>query len=458
MPALFMSHGIGGTMKSNNTSKTFRLALASTAGIGAMLALAPGAQASGFGLREGAADWLGNATAGDSAKGYDASTVWTNPAGMALLENDEIDGAVSYIEPSAKFTGSNTDPLTGGNVSGVDGGNAVAPAASGATFGVLDLGPDWRVGFSITAPYGNRTSYDSNFVGRYQSLVSAITDIDLGLAVSYKVNDQLSIGGGPNIDYFDARLTQNVNVPVLSALTGQDPVADVHGNSIGIGYNVGVMYQFDADTRIGVDYRSRIRHNITGEQKITVPGIYSELSPAAVALLNAASSAATTSVTLPDNLDVGIYHQVNPRLAVLGSVEWTDWSLLKTLNITPTNGSAGTVISERWRNTWFAAIGANYMLLDKLMLQTGFAYDESPVTDSNRTTRIPDADHYDIGFGAQYQLRPNMNVQLAYLHVFTPGGTINTTASAGGLTPSGTLTGSYSASDNSVTLGVVTKF
>jgi long-chain fatty acid transport protein len=51
-----------------------------------------------------------------------------------------------------------------------------------------------------------------------------------------------------------------------------------------------------------------------------------------------------------------------------------------------------------------------------------------------------------------------MNVQLAYLHVFTPGGTINTTSSTGGLTPSGTLTGSYDASDNSVTIGVVTKF
>jgi long-chain fatty acid transport protein len=312
----------------NRNAKTLRFALASTVGLSALIALTPGARASGFGLREGSADWLGNAFAGDPAKGYDASTAYTNPAGMALLNDDEFEGAISYIAPSAKFTGSNTDPLTGGNVSGVDGGNSVSPAASGATFGVLDLGPNWRVGFSVTAPYGNRTSYPSDFVGRYQSLVSAITDINLGLAVSYKVNDHLSIGGGPNFDYFDARLTQNLNVPVLSAATGQDPNADVHGNSIGIGYNLGVMYQFDADTRIGIDYRSRIRHNISGEQKITVPEIYSQLSPAAVSLLNASSSAATTSVTLPDSLSAGIYHQMTPQWAVMGSVEWTDWSLL----------------------------------------------------------------------------------------------------------------------------------
>jgi hypothetical protein len=53
---------------------------------------------------------------------------------------------------------------------------------------------------------------------------------------------------------------------------------------------------------------------------------------------------------------------------------------------------------------------------------------------------------------------PNTNVQLAYLHVFVPDGSINSTASSGGLTPSGTIIGSYADSDNSVTMGVVMKF
>jgi long-chain fatty acid transport protein len=132
--------------------------------------------------------------------------------------------------------------------------------------------------------------------------------------------------------------------------------------------------------------------------------------------------------------------------------------MLNALDITPTNGTTGTVISERWRNTWYVGIGSNYQLLDNLLLQSGFGYDQSPVTDSNRTTRVPDADHYDVGFGAQYQLLPNTNVQLAYLHVFSPGGTVDSTASTSKLTPSGTIHGSYTASDNSVTLGLLTKF
>lgn len=443
-------------MKITSASKAHLLA--AVAGFSGALALGSTAHASGFGLREGSADWLGNAFAGSEAKAYDASTVWSNPAGMALLNNDELDGAVSLIAPSAHFSGSATNAQTGGNVSGSQGGNAVAPAASGATFGVLTLGPDWRLGFSVTAPFGERTNYPGDFVGRYQGLSSSITDINLGIALSYKVNDHLSIGGGPNFDYFQARLTEAVNVPVLSAATGQDPTGELRGTSLGVGYNLGVLYQFDDATRIGFDYHSRIRHNITGGQYVSIPSVYSAISPAIAGLLSAANSRATTSITLPDSAGVAIYHQVTPRFALLGSVEWTDWSLLKTINITASNGSGNTTIQENWHNTWFVGIGSNYQLTDRLMLQSGFAYDQSPVTDSNRTVRIPDADHYDIGFGAQYQLLPSTKLELAYGHVFTPGGKINGSAAAAALTPSGTITGDYTASDNSVTAGINTIF
>ena len=440
------------------TRKT-KLLLTTAVALAGVLAIAPRAEASGFGLREGAADWMGNAFAGESAKAYDPSTAWTNPAGMALLNDNEFEGALSYIGPSTQFTGYATNPQTGGNVSGVQGGNAVAPAASGASFGVLDLAPNWRLGFAVTAPFGERTAYPADFVGRYQSLVSSITDLNFGLALCYKVNDHFSIGGGPNFDYLSARLTQNINVPVLSELTMQDPNAAVSGNSLGVGYNIGALYQFDSNTRIGLDYRSRIRHDVTGKQKVTVPSSYATFSPAIASLLNSQNSAATTSITLPDSVNLGIYHQITPRWAVMGNIEWTEWSLFSALNITPTNpGVAGTVIQENWRNTWFVGVGTNYLVLDNVMLQSGFGFDQSPVTDANRTTRVPDANHYDLGFGVQWQVLPSTNVQLAYLHVFVPNGSINSTASASGLTPSGTILGSYADSDNSVTMGVVMKF
>ncbi len=431
--------------------KQSKIVFSSLLGLAGAACLTSAAFASGFGLREGSADWLANAFSGETANAYDAGTAASNPAGMVRLNQDEIDGAISYIGPAATFTGSNSNPYGAGTISGVTGGNAVAPAASGATFGVFKLTPNLWAGLSITAPYGERTSYPRNFVGRYQSLVSAITDINFGLSLAYKVNSHLSIGGGPNFDYFSARLTQALDVPTLSALTGQDPISALKGNDIGIGYNLGVLYQFDNATRIGIDYRSRIQHNLTGNETVAVPGSYPAPYPA---LLEANNGVAKTSITLPDSLSVGLYHQLTPRWAVMASVQWTDWSLFNTLNVTSANGTPLASIVEKWRNTWYAGAGANYQATDKLLLQSGIAYDQSPVDNANRTTRVPDADHYILSAGAKYQITRNVDMQLAYAHIFTPGGTINNSA---GVT-AGIISGSYSASDDSVTAGVAVKF
>lgn len=452
-------------MNTMNFRKT-RLLAATALGLVGAVGLNQAAHAAGFGLREGSADWLGNAFVGGEAKAYDAGTVYSNPAGMALLNQDQVSGNISYIGPSATFTGSNSNPtalLTGQkNVSGITGGNAVSAAASGAVFGVLVLNPDWRLGMSVTNPYGERTSYDKNWVGRYQSLVSSITGVDFSVALSYKVNNKLSVGGGPVVEYYHARLTQAVNSSAIAvgalqqkgvtyrpayeqALNVPDGTADVHGSDIALGYNLGALYQITNDTRIGLDYRSRIRHNIHGTQEIqtALPGQSSSLN-------------ARTNITSPDSISASIYSQVTPALALMSSVQWTHWGLFNTLNISPRGAAPGTIaaqgatINEKWRNTWFAGVGANYQLNDRIMLQTGFSYDESPVTNANRTPRVPDADHYNLGVGVKYKVLPSTTFDLAYLHVFTPGGTINSSANAS----SGTQTGTYDASDNSVTAGV----
>src|SRR4051794_25010937 len=81
------------------------------------------APAAGVELRAGSADWMGNAFAGNTAKAYDASTTWSNPAGMARLNQNEIDGPVNGIFPTMNFSGANfvgpgrtTPGATGGNL------------------------------------------------------------------------------------------------------------------------------------------------------------------------------------------------------------------------------------------------------------------------------------------------------------------------------------------------------
>ncbi len=410
------------------------------------------ARASGFELREGSADWMANAFAGDTAKAYDASTVWSNPAGMARLNQNEIDGSVNGIFPSIGFSGAN---YVGGGatIPGTTGGNLIQSAATGGVYGLWSVTPDFKLGIAADAPFGQRVSNPADFVGRYQSLVSSITDTAFTLSAAYKFNEQWSIGGGPVVDTFNARLTQAINTGPYAVLG--DPVADLHGSDVGVGYNLGVLYQPTQDLRFGVDYRSRIQHDISGTQSIYIPPAIGALAPQLAAALYTQNSSASTKVTLPDSVTLGAYWQATPQLALLADLSWTDWSLLQNIVITPSSPyAAPTTIQENWQNTVAVSVGANYRATEKVLLQGGFGFDQSPVTDGNRTSRIPDSNRYILGIGAQYDILPNVTLQVAYAHVFFTAAPVSTQASA----TSGLLAGSYSSAANTASLGVKVRF
>jgi long-chain fatty acid transport protein len=427
------------------------------AALGAVTAYAAGhatsAQASGFALREGSTDWMATAFAGDTAKAYDASTVWSNPAGMVRMNQNEIDGSVNGIFPSTTFTGAN---FVGPGVTtpGTTGGNLIQSVATGGAYALWSVTPDFKIGLAADAPFGQRIANPGNFVGRYQSLVSSISDTQITISGAYRINDQWSIGGGPVIDFFSARLTEAINTGPTAAITG-DPAADLHGDDTAAGFNLGVLFQPTPSLRFGLDYRSRIQHDISGTQSVTVPPLLALLSPRAAAGLNAQNSAASTKITLPDSITGGAYWQVNPQLAVMTDLSWTDWSLLKTINVVPTSALAQpSTLVENWRNTVAISIGANYNLTKKLMLQGGVGFDQSPVTDSNRTSRIPDSNRYLLSIGAQYDVLPNLTLQAAYSHIFFDSAELTSQAT----TTSGVLVGKYADSADTASLGVKVRF
>lgn len=431
-----------------------RVTLASLLGTAAFAGAASPAWASGFALREESAEGLGNAYAGQTAKAYNSSTVYYNPAGMVLLKDDEVASTVSWIAPQAKFHGSNSSPF-GGDVAGTTGQDAIKDAAIGTVFAAYRLNPDWSLGLSIAVPYGMRSEYKEDWVGRYQALTSDVTDIEFSPVVAYRINDQWSVGGGPRIDYLSAKLTQAINFQAVGAGAGLpsavygaygDGLARVRGDDVGVGYVLSTLYQYDPATRVGLTYRSRINHELSGDA-------YYQNTPS---LLSSAfvNQDAKAKITLPDSLTMGLYRDLSPRWAVMSDVSWTHWSLFKTLNVTGDNGAAISSTNEKWSDSWFVSLGTNYKPADDWVLHAGVAYDQSPVKDDNRTARIPDTDRYWLSFGASYTLTPRSDVHLGYTHLFADKGTINETANSA----AGTLTGSYDNSADVVSASLTLKF
>ena len=421
--------------------------------IGGMALLPESAYAAGFQVRAGSPDWTANAFAGMAAKGYDASTAWSNPAAMTLLPDDELAGGLNAIVPVVQFTGEN---LVGSvPTPGVTGGNAATAGAAASLAGVWSASPDLKFGFSLEDPFGQRQSYPFDFVGRYQALVASVTDIELGLVAAYRINEHISIGAGPIVDYFQARLTNAINIGPLAALAGE-PSADLHAHNWSAGYHLGALYEFDAGLRAGIDYRSRIREDLDGEQRISIPPLVATLSPPLAGLLETGNTRVHTSVTLPDVLTTSGVWDISPEWSGLATAAWTDWSLIQQLSIAGASGET-TTVPLQLRNTWLGSLGANYRPapMPGLMLQAGLGFDESTGTDSTRSPRLPGRDLILIGVGFTYEIMPNASLQAAFLHEFGVGPNgINYSSSPS----AGTLIGSYSTSASLISLGLNLRF
>lgn len=69
----------------------------------------------------------------------------------------------------------------------------------------------------------------------------------------------------------------------------------------------------------------------------------------------------------------------------MGDITWTRHSRFKELRIDFANNLPDSNTPENWTNTLRASLGLNYQWSDALTLRGGVAFDQSPVTQRNRT-------------------------------------------------------------------------
>jgi len=381
------------------------------------------AGAASFQLREpGGAIGQGNSYAGDVARSDDPSVIFANPAGMAHLKGYQISTNLSLIFPSAEMTSSSGTRAAVLGSSAIDGSsttNAGRNAGLPSFFAVAPIGDDWRVGIGVTNPWGLATNYPDNTIQRYHARSSKLATYNFEPAVSYKVNSRLAIGGGVQIQYITARLTNAVDFGAVGTasgigrLTGAPGAADgqatLDANDLAVSYHLGLQYDIMPGTRIGFAYRAQVDHSLKG--KGTFDGVPTALAGAF------REARASTSVTLPDVISLGVAHDLNPNWQVLSTVALTRWSHLKKLDISFDN-RANNLTTFDYKDSVFISLGAEYKGFDRLTLRTGVAFDQTPSVDAHRTSRIPDSSRYWLSVGATYKMTENMDVSFGYSHLF----------------------------------------
>ena len=422
-------------------------------------------QASGFALIEMNARGQGNAYAGAAAYTPDASTVYFNPAGMMMLEDDQIGGALHLIMPNASFTNDGStaaDDVGGGKLRGHDddgGADAFVPNF----YWVKTINDEMKFGLGVNTPFGLETSYDDEWVGRYHAVLSDLRTVNINPSLAYRVNEQFSIGGGLNFMLGEVDLSNAVDFGAVCESAAGAPTCgffdslsqDADGkaefeadnfDNISTGFNLGLLYEISPQTSIGVAYRSEVEMKVKGEFNFSVPG---QLSTPPVDLTSTglfADGDIRATVDLPASMSFSLAHRID-KITWLADVTWTGWSSFDELRIVYDNGiQPDSVTTEEWDDTMRYSLGLDYLYSQQLVLRTGLAFDETPVPNKERrTARLPGNDRTWLSFGATYMQSKTLSWDFGYSHLFIDDARIENEFESSVSVLEATLQGDYEA-------------
>ena len=385
----------------------------------------PFAYAAGYQLTEHSTAGLGRSFAGAGVVGDDYSAVAYNPAGMQLVKTNGAQAGFTTVGIRSKVRGT-VDVVNPVEGEGSTDGYAVSVLP--AVFSQYRLSDKAVLGIGLYTPFGLGTDYDNNWFGRTHALLSEVEVFNIGPALSYQITDWLTVGAALNVQYLTAKLTSIREEPMSFGYVDTGLKTEISGEDVGLSYLLGIMVEPFSGTRLGISYRPEVKHKLDGNLLINGAHFYN----------------AKAKVSTPQSITFSLNQTVTDKLSVSATARWTKWEVFDKLDVT--HAETGGMLShtdEKWKNTWFYSIGADYALNKNWTLRIGGAYDQSTIRSSlYRTARIPDGRRLWTSFGLSWKVG-NWTLDGGYAHLFVK----NVTA-RGGSTPHSDIAIKYSSNAN----------
>lgn len=353
------------------------------------------ASAAGFQLNAQSATGLGRAFAGDAVIADNASVMSRNAAAMALFDKVELSLGVNVLATDISVTdatyGVSAGPATGletdSNYSNA-GDISIAPNIHL----IVPVNDKVALGVNLYSNFGTKTEFDNSFVASEYGGLTDVKSINLGLAASYRINQQWSVGGGLDIIYGQGILQRST-----SSYLGGTEALNADASGFGFGFNLGTVFELNDNNRFGLSYHYSPKLKAKGD--ITYNGV--------------TASDDILYMPLPDMAEFSGYHRLtDSKFAVHYSVQWIGWSAFDTLD----SKAFGTLNEYHWKDAMHFSLGGTYYLNESWTLRSGYMYDLS-AQDDVTSISVPDSDRQWFSAGFTYHFNEDANVDfgLTYL-------------------------------------------
>lgn len=486
--------------------------------------------ASGFNLPIQSVSSMGVANQG-GALAEDASTIFFNPAGIAKLDGYSVNA--NFMNAFIDITYANAKSLYSRSASDL---NAKQASVLGYTSG--RMAPIYQAipsvyasaqindlayfGLGIYVPFGSTIIYPNETVLRYSVMSNAMMGIDINPVIGFKINENHSLAFGLIGQLFTVELAQYADFSPalkLNSMKQLDDIANEKGNSIPLpgiknlvnqtaipiikeftervfrsgvadgrvdmaskdfsfGLNLGYLWDITKDIRLGISYRSPIRHNFKMNVKWSMPkrGVFADgwetekpemevfgvkgggglvdkdyIVKAVRASGFVEKEKASMEIVTPQSASIDFSYRVIPELTLMTNFTWTNHSVMhkqviifdnaktaanpKPISSVPVNPNEGSkytkylesltvttprsIVKPNWQDTYKTGLGAIYQPIEDLQVKLGFQFDSSAVRDvENRASYVPDNHRFIFGFGLKYSFLKYNTIDFGYTFMY----------------------------------------
>ena len=380
--------------------------------------VASAAHAGGFALREQSAYYQGMSFAGNATTGSTISSMFWNPATLVGAGHGlTFEAHNSFIVPQADVDGTFTPgalaTINGATTSTAGSGEQASDAWIPSTYTAYRFNDRLVFGLGVNAPFGLATKPDHDWAGQYYARSSEVFSINVNPALAFQLNDMFAIGLGVQAQYLQVRLKSAYVFSTTAATT------EFKGEGYGVGVTAGLTFKPWEGTEFGLGYRSAVANNLEGSY--TNPGGRFFVGATPVAFSGNRVGIEATVVT-PEPVTFSASHKVTDKFKIAGTVEWANWSRLKTVHPSDTGGRTTNptglpALEFNYDDGWFFSVGGEYAWNEQFTVRGGIGYELSPIDEDIRTSRLPDNDRLWLSAGLTWAPSKNLALDVGYSHL-----------------------------------------
>jgi|GEM_PF-6222642 len=318
---------------------------------------------------------MGNAV---TATADEPSTLFFNPAGLALLPGTQFSVGVSPILAKSSFEHSTGEQESTKN-------DWLAIPNFYATHQLAD---NLGLGFGVFTAYGLETHWPNTGTIQYLATDSRLQSLEFSLGLGYRPTPLVALGASALYTRMDAKMQNMTTITPIDEYG--NPLPDVilqqtlKGDGTALGYSGGILLNPEGKHRLGLSYRSAFHVTVEGNTKLEGAIAY--------------ETGTKTRVILPDSFTLGGAIEPNDRWLVSADLEWVGWGRIEKSEFYSEDGTS-LPLPRDWKSTWNLGVGSRYKLNKTWESRAGYLYFPQVVPEATWEPSTPDSAVHGLTLG-----------------------------------------------------------